>query len=1179
MVVPKRATKPRRRWLFWSAGLLLLSLIAAGALLIEMTSPPRVRAQLIAWLENQLNQEFDVGDVRLDWSGLVTIDWLHLGSREALTQPSESSMAFARFRGISVHLAADELLLGKIIPQSIDAENAEILIPEQSASDDSTNPPIDAAAITTILKSLAHDLDFPVHLNQCEIGLLAKHRKRPQLYQRWSFNLRAIPTSERQPLRIIARTPNQAGDTTITVHTSGAAIINVDQILLSNLNALLALIPSAQSIQAKLSQCRLNGQLQVNATRTPSGAFEFVGSLSRGELLLPIETPPVDQPYAQLTNISGSIVLSADTCELNIGAKLDHCDLHLVTAFTSQAATDTPLERWPAPDEWTGTVHLTAQTLDVPTHERNPHFVNSTHLPQRVRTLLDEFLPEGTINVDLQAARTRTNDPTANPQWSYTAKIDTIDARCKYHRFPYNIDRIDGGLDIVDDRITFRDFIGHYGNARIFASGVVFNSAPWTGFDLHFRGIGLPLNQDLYEAIPKSQQKLWDDAQLAGRIDVDLTMSRPNGTRESGPQAADSHMAATLHNADLAFTDTTLYDADVFLIARDGRVQIKALDALSDTATLAIIGTSNLDPNRPPREQWSILAENHTLTMTAAVGDMLAGSGRTATGSAAIPPITANLVVDAIGDLQIDDQHKGRRFAATIKDGSLQFFDPARSFDISGGSVLVNDDDLRLVDLHCSSTCGEIKLSGPVEARDAADPLRVELRSRPENDSINTLLDSVVPPAWRDSAGAFELRGSTDISAEFLVVEDDLHVRLEIIAGSARPRIFPLMLKDVSAQLTLKPDGFILREAHGSYDQNGKISVSGRGEWAEPTPITELTIDAQNVPLDKAFINAFPKTFAESIQRLTPRGTIAAANQGIQITTNRDGGWQVGGTLNYDGPEIDLGLKLTDFKASIAGQCRVAVNGKLHVAADITIDHGQLAGRPMATCKATLLNEPNSPWIHIREILGKFCGGEVRGSVDVEPAGAAYRAELALRNLNFDQFVGGTSPDAPQTNARVEGRIYVEGVADRVATRIGRGELRLTAPPIDRTPVLSSVASASKKTRHKLPANADELILRFDWRGATLILNHIEIDGSPLRLVGKGQWNMATDAIDLTLISAPLKLPASPLRDLLEIAGEELVQYRVTGTADDPKVTLEPLHNMTSAVRELLEAFIRPGRE
>ena len=93
------------------------------------------------------------------------------------------------------------------------------------------------------------------------------------------------------------------------------------------------------------------------------------------------------------------------------------------------------------------------------------------------------------------------------------------------------------------------------------------------------------------------------------------------------------------------------------------------------------------------------------------------------------------------------------------------------------------------------------------------------------------------------------------------------------------------------------------------------------------------------------------------------------------------------------------------------------------------------------------------------------------------------------------------------------------------------------------------------------------------WEGNKLRFSRVDILARDLRLVGYGTWNTQTDAISMTLLGATQD--DAPrlflLTDILESAREELMQYRITGTYAQPHVSVEPLHNLTGPIKDLLQ--------
>ena len=120
--------------------------------------------------------------------------------------------------------------------------------------------------------------------------------------------------------------------------------------------------------------------------------------------------------------------------------------------------------------------------------------------------------------------------------------------------------------------------------------------------------------------------------------------------------------------------------------------------------------------------------------------------------------------------------------------------------------------------------------------------------------------------------------------------------------------------------------------------------------------------------------------------------------------------------------------------------------------------------------------------------------------------------------------------------------------------------------------MLRPVFEFRRKTNRTISDAIDRADVRFVWQGDELKLLRVDIQSRDLRLVGEGRWNLRDNTIDLTLLGAhPSHLARIPLlTDIVDLARAELVQYRVRGTIDAPRVTAEPLHSLTDPIRKLL---------
>ena len=212
--------------------------------------------------------------------------------------------------------------------------------------------------------------------------------------------------------------------------------------------------------------------------------------------------------------------------------------------------------------------------------------------------------------------------------------------------------------------------------------------------------------------------------------------------------------------------------------------------------------------------------------------------------------------------------------------------------------------------------------------------------------------------------------------------------------------------------------------------------------------------------------------------------------------------------------------------------------------------------------------------MRLEEVRGRLCDGEVVGFAEIDPDTSSYELSFTLHDVSLDQFVRRAKREpARATRGRLDGHIFVRGSTDDPAKRSGGGDLRVRGTSLLSSPVTASVVEASRRQDRSISDEVERAEIHFVWEGEELKLTRVDIHSRDLRLIGAGSWNMRSDAISLRLLGAtPEDAPRLfLLTDLLETAGQELLQYRVEGTAAEPRVTIEPLHNLTDPLRRLLK--------
>ncbi|MBW7904073.1 MAG: hypothetical protein LC135_13965 [Phycisphaerae bacterium] len=850
------------------------------------------------------------------------------------------------------------------------------------------------------------------------------------------------------------------------------------------------------------------------------------------------------------------------------------------------------------------------ERLRLPERPLHDGFVYARRLPGPVRAFLDDYRPEGAASISFSFSR---QDPSSAP--TIEALIDAHGGRCCYRRFPYPIDDVHGRLRFSAGELHLEALHGRHGSALIRADGRVFGTDQWCGFDLLFRGENVPLDAGLYAALPDREQRLWEHVRPIGLADVVTRVHRPHGSREAGPRAPEVEVDARLLAGGLDIRpDARLHHVSGLLRADDGALTIHAIHGEAQGATFALRGAIGLadDPGqaRPVAAATRVHIEAsdypliHEQPIIGPAGESL-GSIRLA----AVADIWGRLEPDRNGPSAGESTGASAgvadgRYTILIRDGTLGAFDPDWEWQNLNGWVRLGPDagpELSLSARH-ELGCVEVAARLPATAAPPADgaphesaPSSIRARAgdaapstdlqlRAAGPAIDRILAQLVPQRWAAACAALNLRGSGELTADLHPAAAGLAPIMEIClsAEGMQPSPLPLELRDISGRLLLREDGFELSEARATHQSDGgELVLSGKGGWRAPTPWSEMQVSAEDIVLTPVTIRALPEPVARLLEQLSLQGRLGLRFDRLRFEGGEARAWRINGQVRLTQADMKLGLELRDFAADVDGACRVLSDGRTELSADFALRGGFLAGRPIDYLEGRLDQPLGEDWLSLSGVAGSMCGGQVIASVQINQKTLDYSLSLTLEDLDLDRFLSrgeaGTPGDAEaqrgqRAPGRLGGRIWVRRQGSQQEP-MGGGELRIVGGSLLSTPVSASILDESRRSRLVRMSDAlNYADLRFLWQGDRVLFTRVDIRTPDRRLVGNGgAWNLRTDAVELTLVAAPPAGAANlgPLTDLLH--GQELVQYRVSGTAAKPRVAIDPLYTLSDALRRMLE--------
>ncbi len=260
----------------------------------------------------------------------------------------------------------------------------------------------------------------------------------------------------------------------------------------------------------------------------------------------------------------------------------------------------------------------------------------------------------------------------------------------------------------------------------------------------------------------------------------------------------------------------------------------------------------------------------------------------------------------------------------------------------------------------------------------------------------------------------------------------------------------------------------------------------------------------------------------------------------------------------------------TAFGAISQMSAGLGIDGKLTGFA-VGIDDKRTAGR----IEAHLLKRPGGA-LTVEDLCGQAYGGQFEGKAVLDlDAPVRYRLWVSFEGLSMAELFGEAAGDDGRAGApgTVDGNTELSGVAGAPDERRASGRLRIAKARLLKVPILLGLVQVITLSLPGDKAYSDGHIA-YHLKGDALVVREIALGGAAASIVGSGRVDLKRGTIALTFLRGPAgALPRiEGLDELLQGILGEIVEVRVTGTLDRPRVETVPLRS----VKRIIDTILRP---
>ncbi|MGN6504863.1 MAG: hypothetical protein ACTHM6_04805, partial [Tepidisphaeraceae bacterium] len=813
----------------------------------------------------------------------------------------------------------------------------------------------------------------------------------------------------------------------------------------------------------------------------------------------------------------------------------------------------------------------------------SPAFIPS--MPWPVQELYYRFRPKGTASFYMNVSR-----GAGQAKTSLSGELNVHDAAFVFDRFPYPADRASGTLRFSNDPATGDPLLeivsmkchgyrgGPNADANVEITGRVTPLDMAAGADIRIAGTGLVSDDRLIEAMPPPTRKAvrnFDSAhtgqlpRFAGdfdcRVHRDVGMGKPwlvtttldirdgEGSFVGFPYLVknvsgsltifDDHLelsdiklpcdgGAAIRTGAITgqkhdpVTGAPLVQTDLTLQARHVALNDRLLDALPKEKSawlrkVALAGNVDLDgkiiPSAPDSDDPSVFL-NFSLS---------GGSARLLNGAAEVAGLRAAGKVDP--NRAVIEQLHGRYGTADV-DGS-----------------------------------GTVTWSG-------AEP-QLSAAAKVSGLAVDSGLLKILPEGAAKMVESLHAKGMIDAAFSYDASTNNAYrIQLTPRQLTLRPDFFPIELGKLGGSVRLEPGRVTLQSVTA---RAGDSTLSASGTIDTASGDGTLALAGRDLVLNDALDQALPTGLRDLVKAAALQGKLSfdcpkLVVRGLASPTQSAGGADVDfDTKAWFSPvDLTLGVPFRDVRGTVqlAGTIR---QGNLQSAnGQLNLDSLKIAGRPVTGLSTEMHKVADRNVMELSTIDGKIAGGNVAGQIETSltKTDPRFALNLQVRGVRITELTGDlTNP----IDGKLTASLAMEGRWSDTAGRHGRGDVQVDGKNMYRVPVVFGLMQVANLA---LPNDTpiQQAALRYTIEGPRLIMDQIDLRATESVMQGSGEINFDSKQVDMRLSLANSAADALPIfGDLIKAARQDLLQIRVRGTLQAPKVQASAFNIFSTTVDDV----------
>jgi len=804
-----------------------------------------------------------------------------------------------------------------------------------------------------------------------------------------------------------------------------------------------------------------------------------------------------------------------------------------------------------------------------------PLLSNTSGMFTRLQGFINRYRPDGRINLDLAVHA----DLKALAQTEIQATVACQDVSIHDRKFPYLLDHLQGDVHITHKGLTGKGMTGRHGDAHI---ELDFSTLGFGGdwqYDVRMASDSIPLDQDLYLAIPPHYQVMWDQLNPKGSVWIDnrLTYRSPTDSKR------------VLHVRPLGINAAYRgFPYPLEAVAGDLRFEpqgatLTQLTARRADSVIVLNGTVGTAADQPVAVEVQV--EARAIPFDETLAQAMPSSQREAYRKLKLRGATNA----QIHITNTNDPNSPPSYHADLHANDVSLSVPQWQSDLTDVNIraTLNPQALVLHSLTGLSGRSPVSIQGPIQFASSAAPASYALSIQSEQFYIADLIAGLSQPTRGlvqslHATGALKLEGRME--SQQGLADPNFQFLLHCQNNAARPQAWPYPLRTINGTLRLKRHSLVIDQLSAIPDVNdgpsqARLQLSGTlGLNAGQCDRAHLTLAASTIGLNSQLVNALPAPWRASLDSFGVDGALTIRPSQLTFT------------VQHGQPHLTFqgGMSLKDCHMTLFG-----VPADVNAVADIQLSHqagqgiqeGRVAlemdpiriqGKAVRRLETTLAYHPENATWGTEQFTGDFYGGRLMGDFHLHwmPGTApVLQARLGFSHANLQAFLKDGRPTGPDIGEPSRG-ILAGSVSLGLLREEGRafiGHCQLSIDDMEvgaRSPLAKVLGSLRGHARDDI--HFDRMFINAYIQNEKIHLQRFDISGRSLALQGVGSLNVKSNLIDLNLVTRGIRHPTSDpkvLQSLSEGLGKAVIRMKVTGDPMQPVVTTRTLPVLEDSLR------------